>query len=35
MQKQDLETYQKRSKDFEIPLKFSKTHVFRGTICHP
>ena len=35
MQKRDFETYQKRSRDFEIPLKFSETHVFRGTIRHP
>ena len=34
MQKRDFETYQKRFRDFEILLKFSKTHVFRGTIRH-
>ena len=32
MQKRDFETYQKRFRDFEILLKFSETHVFRGTI---
>ena len=35
MQKRDFETYQKRFRDFEILLKFSETHVFRGTIRHP
>ena len=35
MQKQDFETCQKRFPDFEILPKFSKTHVFRGTIRHP
>ena len=35
MQKRDSETYQKRFRDFEILLKFSETHVFRGTIRHP
>ena len=35
MQKRDFETYQKRFWDFEILLKFSKTHVFRDTIRHP
>ena len=35
MQKRDFETYQKRFRDFEILLKFSETHVFRGTISHP
>ena len=35
MQKRDFETYQKRFRDFEILPKFSKTHVFRGTIRHP
>ena len=34
MQKLDFETYQKRFRDFEILLKFSETHVFRGTIRH-
>ena len=35
MKKRDFETYQKRSRDFEILTKFSETHVFRGTIRHP
>ena len=35
MQEQDFETYQKRFRDFEILLKFSKTDVFQGTIHHP
>ena len=40
MQKRDfefslVETNQKRFRDFEILLKFSETHVFRGTIRHP
>jgi len=35
MKKRDFETYQKRFRDFEILPKFSKTHVFRGTIRHP
>ena len=35
MQKRDFKTYQKRFRDFEILLKFSETHVFRGTIRHP
>ena len=35
MQKRDFETYQKRFRDFEIQLKFSETHLFRGTIRHP
>ena len=35
MKKRDFETYQKRFRDFEIPPKFSETHVFRGTIRHP
>ena len=35
MQKQDFETYQKCFRDFAILPKFSKTHVFRGTIRHP
>ena len=35
MQKRDFETYQKRFRDFEILLKFSETHVFRGTIRRP
>ena len=35
MQKRDLETYQKRFRDFEILPKFSENHVFRGTIHHP
>ena len=35
MQKQDFETYQKHFRDFKILLKFSETHVFRGTIRHP
>ena len=35
MKKQDFETYQKRFRDFKILPKFSKTHVFRGTIRHP
>ena len=35
MQKRDFETYQKRFRDFEILPKFSKTHVFQGTIRHP
>ena len=35
MQKQDFKTYQKRFRDFKILPKFSKTHVFQGTICHP
>ena len=35
MQKRDFETYQKRFRDFEILPKFSETHVFLGTICHP
>ena len=35
MQKRDFETYQKRFRDFEILLKFSEIHVFRGTIRHP
>ena len=35
MQKRDFETYQKRFRDFEVLLKFSETHVFRGTIRHP
>ena len=34
MQKRDFETYQKCFRDFEIPSKFSETHVFRGTIRH-
>lgn len=33
--KRDFEFYQKRFQDFEILPKFSKTHVFRGTILHP
>ena len=33
--KRDFETCQKRFRDFEILPKFSTTHVFRGTICHP
>ena len=35
MQKRDFETYQKRFRVLEILLKFSDTHVFRGTIRHP
>ena len=35
MQKRDFETYQKRFRAFEILPKFSKTHVFHGTIRHP
>ena len=35
MKKQDFETYQKLFRDFEILPKFSKTHIFRGTIRHP
>ena len=35
MQKRDLKTYEKRFWDFEILLKFSETHVFRGTIRYP
>ena len=35
MQKWDFKTYQKRLWDFEILLKFSETHIFRGTIRHP
>ena len=35
MQKQDFNTYQQRFRDFKILPKFSKTHIFRGTICHP
>ena len=35
MQKRDFETYQKRFRDFEILLKFSEIHVFRGAIRHP
>ena len=35
MQKQDFETYQKSFRDFEILPKFSKTHIFWGTIRHP
>ena len=35
MKKRDFETYQKRFRDFEILPKFSKTHVFQGTIQHP
>ena len=34
-EKTRLETYQKRFRDFEIPPKFSETHVFQGTIRHP
>ena len=34
MKKQDFETYQKLFRDFEILPKFSKTHIFRGTIRH-
>ena len=30
-----LRDLQKRFRDFEILLKFSETHVFRGTIRHP
>ena len=35
MQKRDFETYQKCFRAFEILPKFSKTHVFHGTIRHP
>ena len=35
MKKWDFETYQKRFRDFEILPKFSKTHVFEGTIGTP
>ena len=35
MKKRDFETYQKRFRDFKILPKFSKTHVFQGTILHP
>ena len=35
MQKRDFETYQKRFRDFAILPKFSKTHIFQGTIRHP
>ena len=35
MKKRDVETYQKRFRDFEILPKCSKTHVFPGTIRHP
>ena len=35
MKKRDFETYQKRFRDFEILPKFSKTHVFEGTIGTP
>ena len=35
MQKRGFETYQKCFLDFEILPKFSKTHIFRGTIHHP
>ena len=34
MQKRDFETYQKRFRVLEILLKFSDTHVLRGTIRH-
>ena len=35
MKKRHFETYQKRFRDFEILPKFSKTHVFEGTIGTP
>ena len=35
MQKQAFKTYQKRFRDFNILPKFSKTHVFQGTIAIP
>ena len=35
MKKRDFKTYQKLLRDFEILPKFSKTHIFRGTIRHP
>ena len=35
MKTRDFETYQKRFRFFEILPKFSETHIFQGTICHP